>query len=1256
MHTRHERLFASAITIVAGIVLMSAADAGQSSSDLYVKQATWTQTMLATRANLAKQQDAVNGGPAGAESKPFITDAVSGTGPGQQVTVNVSGRKWLRLMGILEQGGGNCHIWGEARLIAKDGSETRLSSLKPVSISVGWGELLRDKNWQNHPLKIGSKEFKHGIWVHSNSDVCYALDGKYERFEAWVGADADRATGVSRFKVLFDSADVLPAIWKCMATDFPTQAKWLDKDSGRGRETQWFTDTKGTQQTEALINRALGELGANGQELRMQYDELRRAKTPGDDPRWLDVYATACRYRDVVSSLGQVWLTELRQAFEKEAAALLQISPDDARWTELTSRAAKVAAAPSPGRACDTAALREAVACLSKALPGRYMDGAELLARLEQQSHRWQQLVPGLVKGDDEALKQLAASVDEMKTLRRDVLSGLRGMREFLAANPEMDKEWESQFASLQHDMGNRGHFAKVAAETFRPDALIVEADRDPVDVVLRRTAALLGDLQKMSAAKLGGLEKEFAELQAANAALDVKNAEARFALFADACRVRRQIAFANPLLDFSEVLFIKRHRALFNHMCDQYYGMAATPGGGLYVLADAFSGQPKVRDVLADATVQNGRLKGQKLSGGPSKPPALRYDGEGNVHGPEAQGGSFLSPDLSYDGKSALFAYVECKGDSKHRRHVDPKQGHWAEERCYHVFKVGVDGSNLTMLTDGTWNDFDPCFLPNGRIAFMSERRGGYLRCGRTCPTYTLYDMAGDGSDINCLSFHETNEWHPSVTHDGRILYTRWDYVDRHGCTAHHPWITTLDGRDSRAVHGNFSPRPVRPDMETDCRAIPGSYKFIAMASPHHGQSYGSIIIIDPHVPDDDAMGPVRRVTPEVGFPETQGGAQVYGTPWPLSEDYYLCVYDTRMQFNPGGQGQAYTPGNYGIYLVDAFGNKELLFRDMEIACLAPIPLKARPMPPVVPDFAGRGPETNPATRTGTPGGKDAEATILVVNVYDSLMPWPEGTKIKELRVLQVLPMSVPSGAPPHDTALRVATAGDSVVPVRYVLGTVPVEDDGSAHLTVPANKEMFFQAVDEKGLAVQSMRSATYLHEGERLVCQGCHEPKPTAPPVKTAAGKLSSGATVMAARRPPSKLKPDVDGSNPFSYPRLVQPVLDAKCVGCHEKNKDKAPNLAKDPIQRNWYASYNSLVQKFGFHDYGSSVRTTPGRFGARASKLYEHLRKGHHDVKLTDEEWHRITLWLDCTSMFYGVYEREGGQAQLRGEVARPTLE
>ncbi len=145
-------------------------------------------------------------------------------------------------------------------------------------------------------------------------------------------------------------------------------------------------------------------------------------------------------------------------------------------------------------------------------------------------------------------------------------------------------------------------------------------------------------------------------------------------------------------------------------------------------------------------------------------------------------------------------------------------------------------------------------------------------------------------------------------------------------------------------------------------------------------------------------------------------------------------------------------------------------------------------------------------------------------------------------------------------------------------------------------------------------------------------------------------------LALRRGPSRITPDVDGSNPFSYPRLVQPVLDRSCVDCHAKHADRAVNLGREPIQRHWYASYANLAPRYGFHDYGSGLVTTPGKFGARAAKLTEILEKGHYGVKLSPEDFHRITLWLDSSSMFYGVYEKEGGEAQLRGEIARPTLQ
>jgi hypothetical protein len=1226
------------------------------SAATYVKRDTWTETMLASREACLRQQAANEEQAAGKLAMFVASGPVRGDGPGEKISASVAGWPWLRLVSTLEEGGGNCHIWGDARLIDKQGNAIWLGSLRPETVSVGWGQLLVDKNWQNNPLRIGDKKFAHGVWVHADSNVCYRLEGKYERFEAWVGMDADRAQGVARFKVMLSDPAMPANTWQSMAADFPVQAAWMHEDSGRRHlHLDWFTEAQGTPIEEQLLAHAIGMLGSHAEAVRKQLDGLRRAKVPAGDRRWLDLYVRACRYRECCPSLERIWVGDLRRVLEAELDELArpETSADDPRWDALKAKVNRLGEQFGPSLAIDLAALRASVENLSTALPGRFRGGSGLLARLDAVQHRWREVLPGLAKGDEKALGQVADLIDQTKSLRREMLLGLAGMQEFLTvpAHAGLPVEWESQFEALAHDVANRGAFDRFAKETFREPSLVLPSDRDPADVVLRRTAALLADLKKATgagapAATLARLEKDLAELQAANGAVDVNSAEARFVFFADACRLRRQLAFCNPLLSFDKILFIKRHRAMYGHMCDQYYGMAERPGGGLFVLSDPFGPSPQVRDLLAASTVERGRLEGQKLAGGPNTPPAdLVFDGAGNLSGPETQGGSFLSPDLSYDGKQILFAYVECQGDRRHRHHTDPAMGHWAEGRCYHIFKINVDGSHLEQITDGTWNDFDPCWLPNGRIAFITERRGGYLRCGRVCPNYNLFDMAADGGDILGLSFHETNEWHPSVTHDGRIIYTRWDYIDRYGCTAHMPWITTLDGCDSRALHGNFAPRGSRPDMEIDIRAIPGSHRYVATAAPHHGQAFGSLVVLDPHVPDDDAMGPVKRLTPDVGFPESQGGREAYGTAWPLSEDYYLCVYDAGVAMGRKQAGAAMV--DYGIYLVDAWGNKELLHRDADIGCQSPMPLRATPRPPAAPDLARRDADSNPARRAKLPE-RHPEATLSVVNVYDSLKPWPEGTRIKELRVLQVLPMSVPSGGPPHDTALRTATAGDSVVPVRHVLGTVPVAADGSAHFIVPANREMFFQALDEHGLAIQSMRSATYLHEGEQLVCAGCHEPKHHTP--------KPLAVLPLAMRDPPSRLKPDVDGTAPFSYPRLVQPVLDKYCVECHAKNAGKTMNLAREPIAGRWYASYNNLVREYGFHDYGNGLVTTPGHFGARASKLYDVLEKGHYGVKLSPEDMHRLTLWLDCSSMFYGVYEREGGQAQLRGEVARPTLE
>ncbi|MBN2342210.1 MAG: PD40 domain-containing protein [Deltaproteobacteria bacterium] len=685
------------------------------------------------------------------------------------------------------------------------------------------------------------------------------------------------------------------------------------------------------------------------------------------------------------------------------------------------------------------------------------------------------------------------------------------------------------------------------------------------------------------------------------------------------------QIDLNDPIFDFDDILFVSRpildsldNHGAGGHMCDQYHGFNATEGG-LYILENAFSGSPNVRNVLANSVVENGRFQGRQLD----------Y-------------GGFLSPDLSYDGTQILFAWTERGG-------FTPE---WNQTNTFHIFKVNIDGTGLTQLTDGDNNDFDPVWLPDGRIIFISDRRGGYGRCHpRPVPTYTLHIMNDDGSNIRTISWHETNEWHPSVDNNGMIVYTRWDYVDRGENQMHGPWITTPDGLDARAINLNFSNDEWRlPRMIAQMRAIPGSDKYMGIAMGHHAQSYGSIITVDPNIEDDDGMGPIEVLTSDAGFPESTVGTNddgYYSTPWPLNENLFLAAHE------PNYAWWDFANLHYGIYVVDRWGNKAELFKDNNYSVLDPIPVKARPKPVSV-----TGLYFDPM-----PASFEQNATISVINVYDSLIPFDENIKITDLRIVQVLPKTTPNNANPRVSYFINRNT-------RQVLGTVPVEDDGSAYFYLPYDIPVYFQALDENGLAYQSMRSETYVPYGNsHMTCQGCHEPRHTAPAIPH--------SYPTALQRPPSTIEPEtVPGAKPFSYPRLVQPVLNDNCVSCHNGNGNMG--LRSDVgWWDGFYESYRNLYEggyAFGYDDrnyvpeidrayctkdgedgpefYGYP-RSIPGRVGARASELYPLLTSGHNGVSLSEEELHRISLWLDLTSQFLGVYHDV--DRQTAGEIVEPIL-
>jgi hypothetical protein len=776
-------------------------------------------------------------------------------------------------------------------------------------------------------------------------------------------------------------------------------------------------------------------------------------------------------------------------------------------------------------------------------------------------------------------------------------------------------------------------------------EALIHASDRDPADIVARRTRALWRELSaSVDLAKAGAA---LSDLERLTQSTPVSDGAARADLYLRLCAVRRTIMFAHPQLKgIDRLAFITREALppeeydFGTHMADQYFGFHATvrnttKGNGLYVLENPWSDAPRARNLLAGAVVESGARKGQTL---------------GN--------GGYLAPDVSYDGKQILFCYTDG----------EPRIRVWDEKTTFHIFRCNADGSGLVQLTDGSVNDLDPCWLPNGRIAFISERRGGFGRChGREVPTYTLHTMFEDGSDIVRLSPHETNEWQPSVDNNGMLVYTRWDYVDRGFNQAHHLWLTSPDGRDARELNGNeHRSERTAPHLVGDARAIPGSGKYMAVAGGHHTQTRGSLIVIDPSVVDDGAMSQVRRFTPDQVLPEAEcplkydKASGAYASPWPLSETLALCVYDPLANAQYGFID--WRARRYAIALVDVYGNKETLYMNPEISCLSPMPLGVRPKPPVLTHATlvgrprlenGAKPEPVPAERL------PKTAKIGLVNVNNSRYPFPEGTTIKALRIWQVLPKVKPIVGNPR---LGVC---DQLCG-RQLLGTVPVEADGSAFFEAPVGVELFFHAVDEKGLAVQGMRSATYVAPGETLMCNGCHEQR-------VGVVRSPSRETPLAMRRAPSTIAPGPEGSKPYSYPRLVQPVLEAKCVSCHgEQRKGVMPDLRKGNYAADkflFYASFYGLAPYVSYYtrayrgnwkemgvqrDAFVQPYTEPGKFGAYDSPLYALLAKGHHGVKLTDDERNRLVIFMEANSAYFG--HDADLRAQADGARVEPVLE
>jgi len=533
-----------------------------------------------------------------------------------------------------------------------------------------------------------------------------------------------------------------------------------------------------------------------------------------------------------------------------------------------------------------------------------------------------------------------------------------------------------------------------------------------------------------------------------------------------------------------------------------------------------------------------------------------------------DAKGG-IRDPQVHYGGKKLLFSYRKGGEDE------------------YHLYEINVDGSGLTQLTDGAYDDIEPAYLPDGGIMFCSSRCKRFVNCHRT-PVATLHRCDGDGKNVRMVSPNIEHDNTPWVLHDGRVMYMRWEYVDRSQFAFHHLWTTNPDGTGQMVFFGNQR----RGTAMLDAKPIPGSDKVVASFSPGHGVPghMGYVTVVDPD------LGPDR----DVAARKISRGRTLYRDPYAISEDCFLAA------------------DKEGIKVMDGTGHTQPLYRlpkgVKRLSCHEPRPLRARKREPTLV------PRVDLSKATGR--------LILADVCHGRNMLGVKRGEIKKLLVLEQLPKPINFSG-----GMWPISVGGTFTLAR-ILGTVPVESDGSAYMELPAMRSVFFVALDADDLSVKRMQSFLTVQPGETTGCVGCHEQRSNTPVYSP---------DLFATARPPSRIEPIDDVPEVMDFPRDVQPILDKHCVECHRADRrDGNIDLTGDhtPLfaESYWGIMHQGLISDGRNQAYGNRP---PRSIGSSASRLMKLIDGTHYDAELSPLEQKTVRLWIESSAVYAGTYAALG---------------
>jgi formylglycine-generating enzyme required for sulfatase activity len=680
---------------------------------------------------------------------------------------------------------------------------------------------------------------------------------------------------------------------------------------------------------------------------------------------------------------------------------------------------------------------------------------------------------------------------------------------------------------------------------------------------------------------------------------------------------LQRKALLSNPLLNFERLLLIKRkplgdpRRAKGDESDDKSLGR--------------FLGLPQQSSWQLQTMTNTSGWDNEIAVLSPVRP-----DGELTTLYRPKEGRLVSEMDLHFDAGKLMFSMPD-------------------DRKLWQVFELDIATGKLRQVSPFNQPDvhnFDSCYLPNDSIAFVSTAPFQGVPCNAGVNVGMLYTMDTHGSNVRQVCFEQDDDFCPTVMNDGRILYLRWEYTDIPHVWARFLFTMNPDGTGQREFYGSGG---YWPNAIFYARPIPNHpTKVIGIVTGHHVGRVGELVLFDAALGRRSTEGVVQRIPGYDGKvePIIQDKLTLYSWPkflhpWPLSEKYFLVACKPRPQ------------DLWGIYLVDIFDNIVLVKEVEGYALLEPIPLRQILRPPAI------------AERVDL---SSADALMFVENVYTG--PGLEGVPIGTVKRLRLFTYQFGY----HTVAgINHRVGADGPWEPKRILGTVPVEEDGSAFFRVPANTPISLQPLDEQGRALQLMRSWATAMPGELVSCTGCHEHQNSGTPSRRA----------LASRRKPAEIEPWHGPARGFSFEREVQPVLDKYCASCHngrEGNDGARPDLRRDQGRFVCYTNGDprakivsgvpreQLVKQYGAvfsHPYvalRSLVRVgglesdlrllAPGEFGAETSELVQMLRKGHYGVRLDPEAWERIFTWIDLNAPCHGTWHEVVGMDKIRSDHDR----